>query len=132
VLLDYSKDDITEHGERFDVVYDVAATLPLRKMQRLCAPGGVLVCAGAAKSGGMVAILARLLMAKFRSKFLGQRIVFYIASIRHDDFAFIAQLIEEGKLRPVVERTFPFSETREAVRYAEKGMARAKVVITVD
>src|SRR5207237_6010744 len=118
-------------GERYDVGYDVAATLSLGKMQRLVAPSGILVCAGAAKRGGMLAIVARLLAAKVRERLLGQRIVFYVANIRRDDLAFIGQLMEEGKVRPAIERTFPLSEGREAVRYAEKGSARAKIVITV-
>ena len=132
VLLDYTKDDITRRAERFDVIYDVAATVSLGRMLRVLAPGGVYVLAGAAKSGGMLGIMRRLIAAKFRERVLKQPIVFYVASIRRDDLAALAQLVEEGKLRPVIDRTYPLDQIREAVRYTELGAARAKVVVTVD
>lgn len=131
VLLDYTRDDITKRAERFDVIYDVAATMPLGRMLRVLAPGGVYVLAGAAKRGGMLGIMRRLIAAKFRERLLKQPIVFYVASIRRDDLAYLAELAEAGKVRPVVERTYPLSEIREAVRYTERGTARAKVVLTV-
>jgi NADPH:quinone reductase-like Zn-dependent oxidoreductase len=57
---------------------------------------------------------------------------FYTAAVKQEDLMFLKELIEAGKVRPVIDRTFPFSETREAVRYAENGEARAKVVISVE
>ena len=67
----------------------------------------------------------------FRARVLHQRVVFYIASIRREDLAYLKDLIEAGLVRPVIDRTYPLNEGREAVRYAMSGQGRAKVVITV-
>ena len=130
VLVDYTKEDITRRGERFDVVLDIASTRSLGSMRRLVAPGGMLVLVGAAK-GGWTGIFARIIAALFRARVLKQRIVFYVAQLKHDDLAFLGELMETGKLRPQIEREYPLSETVEAFRYAGSGQARAKVVINV-
>jgi NADPH:quinone reductase-like Zn-dependent oxidoreductase len=130
-LVDYTKEDIAKSGGRYDVILDVAATHPLRDLRRMLVPGGTLVCPGAAKRGGWLGILARLLAVNLRSRLLRQRVVFYVASARREDLAYIKELIEAGKLRPAIDRTYPLSDAREAVRYAMSGQGRAKVVIIV-
>jgi len=130
-LVDYTKEDIAKSDGRYDVILDVAGTRPLRDLRRMLVPGGTLVCPGAAKRGGWLGILARLLAMLFRSRLLHQRVVFYIASTRREDLAYIKEFIEAGQLRPAIDRTYPLSEAREAVRYAMSGQGRAKVVITM-
>jgi NADPH:quinone reductase-like Zn-dependent oxidoreductase len=130
-LVDYTREDVAQGGQRYDVILDVGATRPLRDLRRMLVPGGTLVCAGAAKRGGWPGILALLLAMFFRSRVLRQRVVFYIASTRREDLAYLKELMEAGQLRPVIDRTYPLEEGREAVRYAMSGQARAKVVITV-
>jgi NADPH:quinone reductase-like Zn-dependent oxidoreductase len=130
-LIDYTREDVAKSGERYDVILDVGATRPLRDLRRMLVPGGTLVCAGAAKRGGWPGIVARLVAMLFRSRVLRQRVVFYIASTRREDLAYLKELMEAGQLRPVIDRTHPLEEGREAVRYAMSGQARAKVVITV-
>jgi len=132
VLIDYSTEDVKRRGERYDVIFDVAATRSIGYLRSMLVPDGILVLAGAPKSGGFAMIFAHLIASMFRARVLKQRVRFYIASINAKDLAFITDLMAAGKVRTVIDRTFPFSETREAVRYAEKGMGRAKVVITVD
>ena len=128
-VIDYTVDDVARRDARYDAILDVAATRSLRDLRRMLAPGGTLVAAGAAKTGGMAGIFGRLLAELFRSRVLRQRVVQYVATTRRDDLAFLAELVEAGKIRPVIDRTFPLSEGREAVRYAMSGQARAKVVI---
>jgi NADPH:quinone reductase-like Zn-dependent oxidoreductase len=65
-----------------------------------------------------------------RARVLRQRVKFYVAQTNLDDLVYLRDLIEAGKLRPVIDRTYPLSEAREAVRYIGTGQARAKVVIT--
>jgi NADPH:quinone reductase-like Zn-dependent oxidoreductase len=130
-LVDYTNEDVAKRRERYDVVFDVAATRSLRDLRRMLAPGGTLVCAGAAKRGGWPGILVRLLAMLFRSRVLRQRVVFYVASTRREDLAYLKELVEAGQLRPVIDRTYALGEAREAVRYAMSGQARAKVVITM-
>jgi NADPH:quinone reductase-like Zn-dependent oxidoreductase len=130
-LVDYTKEDVANGEEQYDVILDVAARRSLRDLRRMLVPGGTLVCAGAAKRGGWLGILARLLAMVFRSRVLRQRVVFYIASTRREDLVYLKELIEGGQLRPVIDRTYPLGEAREAVRYAMSGQGRAKIVITV-
>jgi NADPH:quinone reductase-like Zn-dependent oxidoreductase len=130
-LIDYTNEDVTKRANRYDVVFDVAATRSLRDLRRMLVPDGTLVCAGAGKRGGWLGILARLLAVMFRSRVLRQRVVFYIAAMRREDLAYLKELIDAGQLRPVIDRTYPLGEGQEAVRYAMSGQGRAKVVITV-
>jgi len=131
VLVDYTKEDVATREPRYDVILDVAATRSLRDLRRMLVPGGTLVCPGAAKRGGWLGILARLLAVMVRSRVLRQRVVFYIASVTRDDLAYLTALIEAGRLRPAIDRTYPLDDAREAVRYAMSGQARGKIVITV-
>ncbi len=129
-LFDYTRDDITKIPERYDVLLDVAATRPLGELLRVLAPGGRLVIVGAAK-GGFGSLVARLVAALIRARVLRQPIVICTASLRHDDLAHLKDLIESGKVRPAIDRTFSLGDVREAVRYAMSGQGRAKVVITI-
>ena len=106
-LVDFPKEDVATGEERYDVILDVAATRSFRDLRRMLVPGGTLVCAGAAKRGGWMGILARLLAMMFRSRVLRQRVVFYVASTRRDDLAYLKELVDAGQLRPVIDRTYP-------------------------
>jgi NADPH:quinone reductase-like Zn-dependent oxidoreductase len=132
VLVDYTKEDIAKRGDRYDVVYDVGAIRSIGSLRRMLVPGGVLVLAGAGKKGGWIGLFARLAAGTFRARVLKQNVVFYVASIKRDDLAVLKDLLEKGAIRPIIDRTYPLSEIREAVRYTLSGQGRAKVVITVD
>jgi len=79
----------------------------------------------------MASIVAGLLEAAVRSRFGSQKMPFFLAKNSKEDLVVLTELIEAGKVRPVIDRTYPLSETAEAIRYLETGHARAKVVITV-
>jgi NADPH:quinone reductase-like Zn-dependent oxidoreductase len=111
-------------------VIDVAATRSLGTMQRVLTPNGINVQVGAAKNGGWIGIFARILGLMVRGRLLKQRVKLFVAQSTVDDLVYLRDLIETGKLRPVIERTYPLSEGREAIRYVGTGQARAKVVVT--
>ena len=94
------------------------------------APNGIFVQVGAAKRGGWIGVFARIIGVMVRKKVLRQRVTFFVAQSGLDDLVYLVELIEAGKLRPAIDRTYPLSEGREAVRYLGTGQARAKVVIT--
>jgi NADPH:quinone reductase-like Zn-dependent oxidoreductase len=129
-VIDYTQEDFTRRGERYDAVFDVAANRSISDLRRVLKPNGTLVLAGADKRGG-VAIFTRILSAFARSRLLRQRIVFYVAKATQDDLLVLKDLMEAGKVCPAVDRTYPISEGAEAVRYVGSGQARAKVVITM-
>jgi NADPH:quinone reductase-like Zn-dependent oxidoreductase len=131
VLIDYTKEDVAARREPYDVILDVGATRSFGYLRQMLVSGGTLVSVGAAKRGGWLGIFARFLAAIFRSRVLRQRVVFYIASTRHEDLVYLKELAESGQLRPVIDRTYPLRDGREAVRYAMSGQGRAKVVMTM-
>jgi NADPH:quinone reductase-like Zn-dependent oxidoreductase len=130
-VIDYSKEDVTRRPQRYDAVLDIAGTRSVSDLRRVLAPDGMFVQVGATK-GSWLGIFARIISVMVRARLLKQRVKFYIAQGRLDDLVFLKELIEAGKLRPVIDRTYPLSEGREAIRYVGSGQARAKVVITAD
>jgi NADPH:quinone reductase-like Zn-dependent oxidoreductase len=129
-VFDYTREDFTHRGARYDVFFDIAANRSLHACRRAVAPEGTFVQVGAAK-GGMVAIVTRLIGVLTLARLARPRMVMFIAKVRHEDLAALAELIEAGKLSPAIDRAYPLGEAAEAVRYAESGRARAKVVISV-
>jgi NADPH:quinone reductase-like Zn-dependent oxidoreductase len=129
-VIDYTKESFAKRPARYDAIIDIAAIDPLSKLRSVLAPNGILVQVGAAKKGGWIGIFARIASIMFRSRVLKQRIKFFVAQSGTEDLAYMLELIAAGKLRPVIDRTYPLAQAREAVRYVGTGQARAKVVIT--
>ncbi len=130
VVIDYTKEDFVRRPERYDAVVDISATRSVSDLRRVLAPKGIFVQVGAAKSGGWIGVFARIINVMVRGRVLRQRVTFYVAQPGIDDLAYLTELIEAGRLRPAIDRTYPLAESREAVRYVGTGRARAKVVIT--
>ena len=129
-VIDHTQEDFTRRGQRYDVLIDIAANRSLGDLRRVLTSRGTLVLVGAAKGGGL-APLARPVRALVLSRFVSQRVVVFMAEVRHDDLVVLKELIEAGKLRPVIDRQYPLSEVPDAIRYVGGGHARAKVVINV-
>ena len=129
-VIDYTREDFARRPERYEAVLDVSATRSLSDLRRVLTPEGTLVQVGAAKKGGWIGIFARIADVMVRARMLRQRVKFFAAKRNLEDLAYLRDLIEAGKLRPVIERTYPLAEAREAVRYVGTGEARAKVVVT--
>ncbi len=129
-VIDYTKEDFARRPERFDAVLDISATRSLSELRRVLVPNGMFVQVGAAKGGGWIGVFARIISVMVRARVLRQRVKFYVAQTNPDDLVYLKDLIESGKLRPVIDRTYPLSEAREAVRYVGSGQARGKVVLT--
>jgi NADPH:quinone reductase-like Zn-dependent oxidoreductase len=129
-VIDYTREDFTRREHRFDVVFDIAANRSLRECRRVLAPNGTFVGAGAAK-GNAAAVLGRLLGMVSVARLGTQRIVPFMARLRQNDLVVLTELIESGKVSPVIDREYPLAEAVEAMRYVAGGRARAKVVIHV-
>jgi len=129
-VIDYTTHDFARRQERYDAVIDISATRSVSDLRRVLAPNGIFVQVGAAKRGGWIGVFARIIGVMVRKRVLRQRVTFYVAQSGLDDLVELVELIEAGKLRPAIDRTYPLSEGREAVRYLGTGQARAKVVIT--
>ena len=129
-VIDYTTEDFTRREARYDAVIDVAANRSLSDLKRVLAPSGVLVLVGADKRGS-IALFTRIGGAFLRSRVFHEPVVFFMAKATQADLLELKELIEAGKVCPAIDRTYPFSEAAEAVRYVGTGQARAKVVITM-
>jgi NADPH:quinone reductase-like Zn-dependent oxidoreductase len=129
-LVDYTAEDFSRSGRRYDLVVDLVGNRSLRALRRALTPDGTLVIAGGGH-GRLLGPLALPIAATIRNRFVKQRLMWFMTKMRSDDLAAIVELIDAGKVTPVVERSYPLSEAREAIRHVEKGHARGKVVITV-
>lgn len=128
-VIDYTRDDFTQDGERFDLLLDNVGNRSLSEMRRILTPDGKCTMAGAPKA--LPAVFGRLFKATAWSPFLRQKFKFFIAKIKKDDLITLCELIAAGKLTPAIDRRYPLSETANAIAYVEEGHARAKVVITL-
>jgi len=130
-VIDYTREDFTRGGRKYDVILDVASSGSLSSRRRALEPNGTLVGVGAANNDGTASIVAGLLETAVLSRFGNQKMPFFLAKNSKEDLIVLKELIEAGKVKPVIDRTYPLNQTAEAIRYLETGHARAKVVITV-
>jgi NADPH:quinone reductase-like Zn-dependent oxidoreductase len=129
-VIDYAREDVTRSRQRYDVILDIGAKRPLLTLRRVLARDGTLVLVGGSR-GNWIGPVARALGAVVLSRFGSQTLRPFLSDVSKDDLLALKDLIEAGKVRPVIDRTYPLSETAEAIRYLETGRARGKVVIAV-
>lgn len=134
-VIDYSRQDFDRLGEQYDLVLDLVGNRSLAELLRATKPDGTLVLSGGGHDRGHGARGLRPLLliagGLLRSKLVSQRIAFFIAQVNRQDLLTLKELIEAGKVTPVIDRTYPLSEAPDALRYLEAGHARGKVVVTV-
>jgi NADPH:quinone reductase-like Zn-dependent oxidoreductase len=129
-VIDYTRDDFAETGQRYDLILDTAGNRSVSHLRRGITPRGTLVIGGG-EGGGRWFGVGRQLRALMLSPFVSQRLGTFIAKQNGEDLLVLKELIEAGKVTPVIDRTYPLSEVPDAIRYLEQGHARGKVVITV-
>ena len=127
-VIDYTRDDFTQSGQRYDLILGANAHHSIFHYRRALNRGGVFVMVG----GGWISILQVMLLAPFLSRIGSKKMCFFIAKIKTKDLVFLKDLLEAGKLVPVIDRRYPLSGVAEALRYREEGHAQGKVVITVE
>ena len=134
-VIDYTQEDFTQSGERYDLIVDIPGNHSLSDLRRALTRDGTYVIIGheIGGSGGrwIGDTLGRFLKLLMLSPFVSQRMSPRFSTARQDPLVVLKELLEAGKLTPVIDRTFPLSEVSEAIRYLEEGHARGKVVITV-
>jgi NADPH:quinone reductase-like Zn-dependent oxidoreductase len=123
-VVDYTQQDFTRTGQRYDLLVDLASSRTLSECRRVLTPKGILVGVGDRPVTDLVKMLVF-------SSVVSQTMAPLFARQRRDDLAVLRELLEEKKVTPVIDRTYPLGEVPEAIRYLEHGHARGKVVITV-
>jgi len=131
-VIDYTQEDFTRRGERWDVILDISATPSMVACRRALSPSGVLVVVGAPK-GNWFAPIRRPLLAVLLSRFggRGRRLLPFLAEQRQADLIALRDLAEAGTITPAIDRCYPLGEAAAAIRHVEEGHARGKVVIAI-
>jgi NADPH:quinone reductase-like Zn-dependent oxidoreductase len=134
-VIDYTKEDFTKGDQRYDVILDNVANRSLSECRRVLNPDGryVLIGGGGANEGRWLGPgLTQAFKAMVLSKFVSQKMGMMLGELNQKDLTALADLMQSGKVTPVIDRTYKLSELPQAIQYLEQGHARGKVVINVD
>jgi NADPH:quinone reductase-like Zn-dependent oxidoreductase len=133
-VIDYTKEDFTKGADRYDVILDNVANHSLSECRRVLNPKGkyVMVGGGGANEQGFIGVLARPLKAMVLSPFISQQMGMMMADANQKDLTVLADMMQSGKMKPVIDRTYKLSEVPAAIAYLEEGHARGKVIISVE
>jgi NADPH:quinone reductase-like Zn-dependent oxidoreductase len=130
-VIDYTREDFTQSGERYDVIVDIGGSTSWRKLERVLGPGGMVAVVGSQKQGLSNPLIGPLGHV-FRLKLTGRkRVKFFIANFNRPDLELLRGMLESGAIAPVIERVYRFDELPAALAYMGEGHARAKLVVTV-
>jgi NADPH:quinone reductase-like Zn-dependent oxidoreductase len=134
-VIDYTKKDFTKTDQRYDLLFDLVGNHSFSERRHLLTPNGICVLGGIGGAGihqGSWGRVAGNFGAAFLSMFTSQKFVTYIAKLTKGDLTVLRDLMQAGKVIPVIDRTYKLDQTADAVRYLEEGHAHGKVVITVE
>jgi NADPH:quinone reductase-like Zn-dependent oxidoreductase len=126
-VIDYTREDFAQSGQRYDLILAAKANHSIFDYRRSLSPNGIYVAAG----GSLARILQALLLGALLSRVGRKKMCFFLANINTMDLVFLKDLLEAGKITPVIDRRYPLSDAAEALRYLEEGHAQGKVVITI-
>jgi NADPH:quinone reductase-like Zn-dependent oxidoreductase len=129
-VLDYTREQITDGGRRYDLILDTGGNRKLRELRRALTPGGTLVIVGA-EVGGWRQGIERQILGMLLNPFIKQNLRSYVSMPNQADLRTLADQLAAGTLRAPVDRTFPLSGAGAAIRYMRDGKAKGKVVLTV-
>jgi NADPH:quinone reductase-like Zn-dependent oxidoreductase len=130
-VIDYTRDDFADAKHRYDVILDIGGNSRLSHLRRALTARGRLVIVGGENGGRWLGGTDRQLRALLLSPLVSQKLGTFIASENAEDLEVLRDLIESGKVAPVIDRTYPLSETPAAIRHVMAGRARGKVVISI-
>jgi NADPH:quinone reductase-like Zn-dependent oxidoreductase len=128
-VIDYTKEDFPQGSQHYDLIFAVNGNHPLSAYQRALNPQGIYVCAG----GTLPQLFQAMLLGPFMSRKNGEKMGFMgITKYNHKDLAHIKELLETGKVVPIIEKNYLLSEVPAAIHYLVEGHARGKLVIQMD
>jgi NADPH:quinone reductase-like Zn-dependent oxidoreductase len=133
-VIDYTKEDFTKGEQKYDVILDNVANHSLSEFRRVLTPNGkyVMISGGGLNEQGVFGVMLRPLKAMVLSKFVDQQMGMMMADLSPKDLAALGDLMQSGKVKPVIDRRYKLSEVPDAIRYVEEGHARGKVIITLE
>jgi NADPH:quinone reductase-like Zn-dependent oxidoreductase len=130
-VLDYTRDDFAASAQRFDLIIDIGGNSTLARLRRALTPKGTLVIVGGEGGGAWFGGIDRQLRAMILSRFGGQKLVSFINKENHEYLVVLKELIESGKVTPVIDTTYPLAEVPDAIGRLLDGKARGKIAIAI-
>ncbi len=130
-VIDYTREDFTRGAQRYDLILDNVGTHSLLEYKHVMSPNGTYVMVGLTDPGRWFGWLSKPVQERILAPFTSQKFAMILAELNKEDLATLATLMQDGKLTPVIDRTYKLDDAAEALRYLEKGHARGKVVVTV-
>ena len=130
-VIDYTKDDFTRNGEAYDLILDMVGDRSHKDRERALSSNGILVEIGAPMDDVGVAMVTRSMAMKNAVRGGTKKMMSMLAKGNAADFVTLAQMLETGKIKPIIGRTYPLSETPEAIGYVMTGHAEGKTIITI-
>jgi NADPH:quinone reductase-like Zn-dependent oxidoreductase len=130
-VINYKQTDYTKSGKKYDLIIDMVGNHGLSANRKVMTPEGKLVMIGGAK-GDWIGPLSGPIKAIMYSPFVEQEFLMFVAQMRQQDMAVLAELLASGEVTPVIDRSYALSEVPAAIRYSEEGHARGKIIIAID
>ena len=130
-VIDYTKEDFTRNGKRYDLLLDIAGSRSWREYKRVLKPQAILVIVGGPKGNRIIGPLAHVIKVRVAALRASQKVVFFVANFNRDDFMILKDMFENGKVKPVVEKVYPLDKVCEAMRHLGTGHAKGKIVVTM-
>lgn len=130
-VIDYTQENFTQSSQKYDLLYDIIGNQPLTACLRILNAEGKMILAGGS-GGPILGPIGRMIRAALLSRFVSQKLDFYIAEDSGEDLNFMKELIEAEKVKPVIDQCYKLEDVPDAIHYLEQGHARGKVVITMD
>jgi NADPH:quinone reductase-like Zn-dependent oxidoreductase len=131
-VIDYTKEDFTQGSVRYDLIIDNVGSHTLSEYRGVLTPNGKLVIVGGQSDDPWLGPMTTSVKAYFVAPFVSQKLIFILAEANGEDLNVLRDLMQTGKLTPVIDRRYPLSETAQAIGYLEQGHAKGKVIIAVD
>jgi NADPH:quinone reductase-like Zn-dependent oxidoreductase len=131
-VIDYTQEDFTKGGKRYDLVLDTVGNHSLLEYRHVLIPKGIFVIVGGPNNGQWIGPMATPIKAMMLSPFVSQKFVPFLAELKKEDLAIMRDLMQTGKVTPVIDRRYSLSEVPAAIRYLEEGHARGKLVINLE
>jgi len=130
-VIDYTREDFTRSDRRYDLLLDIAGSRSWSECRRVLEPQATVVMVGAPKGNGLMGPLGHIVKFRLAALRGSQKAVFFIAKVNREDMETLRELLEAGKVSPVVEKRYELSEIADALRYLGEGHAQGKIVLTV-
>jgi len=131
-VIDYTHEDFTAGGLRYDIIFDCVCNHSLSECRRVLKAQGCYITVGVQHQRWTIGLFAPMIKSLVLSPFISQKLIIFLARINKEDLTVLCELMQSGKITPVVDRSYSLSEAVEAVRYFGEGHARGKVILSLE